>query len=191
MIYDLFEKKNIFNKKYDKTTEFLSHCKLFNSWLVYVEENKHVRLLNYITNELKTIYSHKQPIMALDIFVSGDWQSISQNENDRIILQIDDILEKKPHRNENKEKNPLVNNDNLQLNQLSIFSIDYSGTLMVYKNGLLLHNFNVLRFILSKIIFKKNKFYLKVCQISLRISKNRSFYSIWVTLIILNRMGFP
>lgn len=113
--------------------------------MIYVEENNKVILLNYMTNEAKLIYTHKQPIMAINIFVSEDLQRNNENNEEHILLQIEDNTDKKQQ--SNKEQNPLVNNEYNKLNYLTIFSIDYNGNLMVFKNGLILHNFNVLRLI--------------------------------------------
>ena len=126
----------MWNKVYDKSVEFLSHCKLFSNYMVYVEENKNVKLLNYLNNEVKTIYSHKYPVMALDFFHP---EEITENnkENTDIILQIEDGNSKK-----SKEGNPLMNN---KISQFAILSIDYNGNLIVFKNVLMIHNFNVLR----------------------------------------------
>lgn len=143
MIYDIFEKKTMWNKKFDKATEFISHCKLFSNFMVYVEENKNVKLLNYLSNEIKTIYSHKYPVMALDFFHP---EEITENnkENTDIILQIEDGNSKK-----SKEGNPLMN----KISQFAIFSIDYNGNLIVFKNDLIIHNFNVLGFFFFSNIF--------------------------------------
>lgn len=73
VVHDIYEKANIFSQKFDKHTEFISHCKLLKmNQMVYVEENKHVKLLNLLTKEEKTLYSHKQTVMALDIFCSEE-----------------------------------------------------------------------------------------------------------------------
>jgi len=138
VIYDILEKKSIWTSKLDKNTEFISHCKLFPNFLIYVEENKNVKLLNYASGELKTLYSHKQAIMALDFYSPEELIERDHKDNpDNIILQIEDHNEKK-----SKEFNPLVNS---KIQQLAIFSIDYNGDLMIFKHGLLIHNFNVLR----------------------------------------------
>ena len=79
--------------------------------------------------------------MALDIFINEEGRSIQ--ENDKIIIQMDDVMDKK--QNSRHENNPLVDNEHIKLAYLTIISIDYNGNLMVYKNGLVLHNINVLR----------------------------------------------
>lgn len=145
VIFDLFENKPVYFKKFDKNTEFISYCKIFHQWLVYVEENKKVFFTNYLSSETKLLYSHKAPITALGIFSPEEFDNGSNfpadKNNEVIILQID---EKEPKKNM-KEKNPLVENDYSKLKNLTIFSIDYNGNFMAFKNGLIIHNFNVLR----------------------------------------------
>lgn len=48
VIYEYQEKKNLFFREFPKNVEFIAHCKLYNRWAVYVEENKHVKVYFFI-----------------------------------------------------------------------------------------------------------------------------------------------
>lgn len=140
MIFDLLENKGVYKENFDKNTEFLSHGKLFHKWLIYVRDNKNVMLVNYSSKESKNIYSHKSAVMALDTLYLEDELILNENiekNNENIILQIDEPQE-------NNKKNVFLENEGLKLKNLAIFSIDYNGNLMVFRNGLIIHNFNVL-----------------------------------------------
>lgn len=145
VIFDLLESKSVYKENFDKNTEFISHGKLFHKWMIFVKDNKNVMLVNYSAKETKNIYSHKSTIMALDMLYLEEEQILNEKieniekNNDNIILQIDEPQQ------ENKKNMFILDNDNVKLKNLAIFSIDYNGNLMVFRNGLIIHNFNVLR----------------------------------------------
>lgn len=98
VVYHVFDRKNVFFKKFDKTTQFISHCKLVDGNLIYVVENRHLLMENLTNNQPNPIpiYSHKSPVMALGIYNPEENNPMDpRNNNDNIILQIDDGNEKK------------------------------------------------------------------------------------------------
>jgi len=129
-IYDYIDKSTKTVHTFEKSVAFVSHAKLTQSLVLFVQGQKHVNILDTRTNKIEPLYQHKHQIIALEMDDTAKLRAETIEEKDIML----DIKQDAEERKVPDEKTSLKHTDSI-----TIVSIDTSENLYVYKNSKVTH----------------------------------------------------
>ncbi|EAR90973.3 hypothetical protein TTHERM_00145780 (macronuclear) [Tetrahymena thermophila SB210] len=121
-IYDLSTQKTSLVTSFTKKIEFISHVKLLQNFVIYVENHMHVKVFDLKTNKTTDLYSHNSTVQTIYCTFNGNAATKHQDE-ENIKFKFSEI----------------------SLNQIVIHSVDFNCNYFQYSNQKLTHKIQVLK----------------------------------------------